>query len=73
MLWSEAITELGSKIDALNRELEKQYRHKGGTVKPLVNRICDVLEAIEMFAERDEITALVNAEMDARRMRGRQI
>ena len=45
-MWSEEIKRLGAAMDKLQVELAKQYRHKGGKTRPLVCKMCDVLEAI---------------------------
>ena len=62
-MWSESIIKLGRNLDVLNAELSKQYTHKGGNMKPMVLKICDVFDAIWELAEICHISDAIKAEL----------
>lgn len=71
-MWSEEIKRLGAALDKLQVELAKQYRNKGGKTRPLVCKICDVLEAIWSLVDICHMTDAIRDEL-ADRMEKRQL
>lgn len=73
-MWSEEIKRLGAAMDKLQVELAKQYRNKGGKTRPLVCKICDVMEAIWTLVDICHMSDAIRDELaDRMEKRRRQL